>query len=46
MTGSQPLSQTKLIPNSWIAGHAPSKIFQMIPAMMSIAKIAAAAVMT
>ena len=30
LTGSQPLSQTKLIPNSWIAGHAPSKTFQTI----------------
>ena len=45
MTGFQPLSQTKLIPKCWIAGHAPSKTFQMIPAMMSIANSAAPAVM-
>ena len=43
-TGSQPLAQMKLSPNSWIAGHAPVKTFQTIAAIVVSARIAAAAV--
>ena len=44
VTGFHALVQTKLIPKCWTAGHAPSKIFQTIPAIVASASSAAAAV--
>ncbi len=41
VTGFHTESQTNEMPNSWIAGHAPSMTFQTIPTMITITTTAA-----